>query len=82
MPMGAVYASPRVTILFVPEPWRECFSERPDGITYGCYVNAGDKGYMIFVGERLKPWVKECIVRHELRHVREGNWHTGKDHSC
>ncbi len=82
MVVAQVQAGPQVTVVYLPEPWRGCFSERPDSITYGCYVNEGDKGYFVYVGERLAPWVKECVLQHELRHVREGNWHQGRHSGC
>lgn len=74
---------PPTCVTYVDEPWRECFSQRPEGITYGCYINDGDRGYFVYIGRRLAPWVKECVKSHELRHVKEGNWHGGRKHaSC
>lgn len=77
-----VQAWPRITIFFVTDPAAECFNTRPTYPANGCYVNGGDKGFLIYIRDDMSLPKTLCVISHELKHVERGNFHEGPDDSC
>ncbi len=58
------------------------YSQRYDSDVGGCAITAPNREPHIIIPTADSP-LADCIYHHELRHVREGDWHHGrKDSSC